>query len=54
MVENTKATRRSKKLFKGKAYFDLSGCLVGTFAYGILHQLANSSTSYYTIKNSLS
>lgn len=48
MMENTKATRKFKKLFKRKAYFDLSGCLVGTFAYGTLHQLANSSTYYYT------
>lgn len=48
MVENTKATPRSKKLFKGMAYSDLTGCLVGTFAYGILHQLASSFTYYYT------
>lgn len=48
MVENTKATLRSKKLFEGMVYFDLSGCLVGTFTYGTLHQLATSSTYYYT------
>lgn len=50
MVENTEARWRAKTFLRGVAYFELSGCWIGTFAYGILHQLANSSTYFYTHK----